>query len=153
MGDELRVVAVVARCGLLGLDGWPMVAAHLVGLGHGGVLLAELAGTERGTSWSELEAAIPAALAELDLPELTPAETLAVALGLAHDPADRWGLLRRVAEVVPLEVGAVDVENAEHAQGCPVCRDLDDPLVGELLRSGASLDLDPGLRAAILAGR
>ncbi|WP_169165714.1 hypothetical protein [Cellulomonas taurus] len=153
MGDELRVVAVVARCGLIGLDAWPTVAAHLVGLGHGGALLAELAGAERGTTWSELEAAIPAALAELDLPDVQPAEAVSVALGLATAPCDRWELLRQVVEVLPLQVGAVEVENAQHAQDCPRCRDLDDPLVGDLLRSGTSLDLDPGLRAAILGGR
>lgn len=152
MRDDLRAVAVVARCGLIGLDAWPNVAAHLVGLGHGGDALAELAAVERGTTWSELEPLVPSALAELGLPDLPPDEALRVALGLVEDPMERWAVLGRVVDVLPVGVGRLEVEISAHAQDCPVCRDLDDPQVRDLLRSRSALDLDSGLRAALTAG-
>ncbi|GIG25849.1 hypothetical protein [Cellulomonas denverensis] len=152
MSDDLRAVAVVARCGLIDLDTWPTVAAHLLALGHGGPVLGELAAVERGTGWSELEALVPQALAELGLPEPAPVEAVGVALGLVQDPVDRWEVLARVAEALPVGLGRIEVENSAHAQQCPVCRDLDHPLVRELLDAPAELDLDPGLRAALRDG-
>jgi hypothetical protein len=69
-GDDVLAVAAAHRLRMVRTDQWPMVAAVLVGAGHDGDALVELAGLPSTASGWEVDQLVPRALADVDAPDL-----------------------------------------------------------------------------------
>jgi hypothetical protein len=160
-GNEVLATAAASRLGLIRSSAWPMVAACLLAAGHDGPEVLALACLNRASSRWQIDPLVPAALRDIEAPDLdivAAAEIVAPLLAQAAPPTGNYVVLRTLARLAAdLDYpGGVLGEAYDLAEwlDCECHRDSAERAEADAfereIRSRLALDLPPGLAAALI---